>query len=74
MLYKIWSEGFMIQGMSTPARAHRVADKVEASSFQSACAKHFKDNADFRFDIDGNPVHWGCRLFDNEADARKNFG
>lgn len=68
MLYEIWMEGYCCTGQSSTAF---LVAKIEANSFQEACDIHFK----------GDPYYspktlkcWGCRLFDNEADARKSFG
>lgn len=69
--YNIWMEGLLITGMEgTPSKAWCVAE-VEASSFKEACIKYFKDDSNF------NEEHlsvWGCRLYDNEQDARRLFG
>lgn len=70
MKYEIWAEGFFIQGQSTPSPAF-YHGKIEAESFQEAC--------DIRFVNDGlynreTLSLWGCRLFDNEKDARISFG
>lgn len=86
MRIEIWMEGFIIQGQE--GRATLVAT-IEADSFDEAVEKYnetakqtganrrepigFGEHypADLR---DGVWTIWGCRLFDNEADARKNFG
>lgn len=83
MKIQIWSEGYIIQGGN--GKAYLVA-VVEADSFNEAVEKYnetikIPDNrrestwgklkADWR---DGIWSIWGCRLFDNEADARKSFG
>lgn len=43
MIYNIWQEGFMIQGMDMPAKAEFVTT-VEAASFQDACDKFYFGN------------------------------
>lgn len=59
-------EGFAATGNNAPAQKLGEAD---ADDFQSACnlvcsrMEHY----------DGRTV-WGCRLFENEVDARKSFG
>lgn len=69
--YNIWMEGLLITGMEgTPQKAWLVAE-VEAESFVEACHKHYKN--DFNFD-EKRMTYWGCRLFDNEKDARRLFG
>lgn len=66
--YAIWVEGFSIQGES--CRASKVAT-ITANSFEEACKKHYKN--DTLFDENTLTV-WGCKLFDNEKEARKSFG
>lgn len=70
MIYEIWQEGFMIQGIDFAAKAEFIAN-VKAESFQEACDKHYK----------GNPLYnsehravWGCRLYETEEEARQSFG
>ncbi len=75
--FEIWEEGYLATGMGgTPSRAHKIGE-VSAETFQQACntlcspawwqSKHGNYNPD-RLTV------WGCRLFDNETDARKSFG
>lgn len=71
MKFEIWVEGYR----ATSEKGHAyLSGVVEASDFEEACEKHaqavewgslFKKNP---------PRYWGCRLFDNEEDARKSFG
>jgi hypothetical protein len=66
--YAIWSEGYRATGEA--AGAHYFGS-AKGETFKDACVAHFKKDHYF------NPKtmrHWGCRLFDNEADARKAFG
>lgn len=67
--YEIWSEGFRAMGDIAGASFH---GKVFATSFKEACIKHFGIE-NFYFD-EHNLTFWGCKLFDNEIEARKNFG
>jgi len=67
--YEIWSEGYQATGDSSGACFH---GKVLATSFKEACIKHFGIN-NIYFDED-RLSFWGCKLFDNEIEARKNFG
>lgn len=71
MKYKIWSEGWRATGNNEPAR---LLDEIEAGTFDSAVEKYLKKNpSEIKlYFYDGN-YHsiWGCRLFDNEKDARK---
>ena len=66
--YEIWSEGYAATGESAPAHLH---GKQEAESFFEACLIFFKGS--YLFNVD-RMTYWGCRLFDNETDARKSFG
>ena len=66
--YNIWMEGFAATGESAPAS---FVGTVQANSFKEACQKAFEGNSSY------NPernTYWGCRLFDNEAAARRSFG
>lgn len=67
--YTIWSEGFNTTGHS--GKAIVMAHDIEASSFEEACLKAFKDD---KFFDEKNLTYWGCRLFDNETEARESFG
>lgn len=66
--YEIWQEGFQITGNSSPAIFVAI---IKANSFKDACDKHFKDNELYN---PKNLTVWGCKLFNNERQARKNFG
>lgn len=79
--YDIWIEGYLATGMEgIPARAHMIASNIEANSFIEAVKKWYKSEPDasYRYgDLiirNGVASLWGCRLFDNEKDARKSFG
>jgi len=68
--YDIWCEGFIATGQEGPAML--MAKNVEASSFEEACNKFFLLNDTLY--LAEKLTHWGRKLFDNEADARKRFG
>lgn len=75
MRYSIWSEGYRATGESSVAS--KLAEDIEANSFLEACQKWVDRSGERKayFDIvDGKPHFWGCQLFDNEEDARVNFG
>lgn len=81
MKFDIWTEGYIATGMEgIPARAQKLASNIEAESFIEAAKKWYRSepNASSRFgDLDvrnGIVYLWGCRLFDNEQDARKVYG
>lgn len=70
--YYIWSEGFRATGESSTATLHT---RVRADSFKEACLKHAEKDDEFKLYFDPERMtYWGCRLFDNESDARKSFG
>ena len=72
-VYDIWIEGYVSQGYSNNAQ---FIARCSAENFRQACINFSKtkiaegygnfDEENLRF--------WGCRLFDNEIDARKSFG
>lgn len=79
-------EGFVVTGQS--AQANKLWE-VEADNFDDAVAKYNeytkvkngKPSAVKGALLDGKTMRpvpgwtvWGCRLFDNEKDARKSFG
>lgn len=75
MLYEIWSEGFRVSG-ETGAKAEKIGEQ-EANSFEEACDLFVKRNPQYKSCYEkrnGVPAYWGCRWFNNEADARKSFG
>jgi hypothetical protein len=65
MKYNIWAEGY------DNRNGARKMGEVEANSFEQACDKIFKEDANY------NAIrlsHWGCKLFDNELDAKRRHG
>lgn len=75
--FDIWEEGFCCTGQE--GTAHCLAKDVEGEDFFDAVEKWYnnlpnpKDYGELAIK-DGVASLWGCRLFDNEADARKSFG
>lgn len=70
--WQIWSEGYAVTGQSGEAHVH---GSVEADTFNDACLTLAKRDSEFAQYFDPQKMtFWGCRLFDNEADARKSFG
>lgn len=66
--FEIWMEGYAATGERSGTTYHGT---ILANSFKDACVKKFQDDRYF------NPktlTYWGCKLFDNGIDARKNFG
>lgn len=66
--YKIWAEGFSATG--DYGTAHFMGEAY-GRDFKDACENLFA--GDSLFDAT-RMTHWGCELFDNEADARKSYG
>jgi len=64
----VWVEGYSTTGDCDRAQ---LVGEVQADSFESACKELLSGNSCF----DPNKLTlWGCKLFDNETDARKAFG
>jgi hypothetical protein len=70
--FSVWVEGYQVTGNKDEAR---LVGTVEAPTFAEACASLMSKPPwnDGNFDRE-NLTYWGCRLFDNEVDARKSFG
>lgn len=87
--FEIWIEGYAATGESSPARRvvrEGETDTMwEGVTFEQACVKALNElnwNMLYEgiqglgssyYDITRN-AYWGCGFYDNEADARKNFG
>lgn len=71
-VFTIWAEGYACTGQSSPAFLLGI---VEAETFEQACVELANTTPEIRkyFDQKRN-TFWGCRLFDNESDARNSFG
>lgn len=75
--YEIWTEGYRATGEEQNAS---LLGKASGFSFKEACdAFHAqldepKKNIWSYHPDSGTWSVWGCRLFDNETDARKSFG
>lgn len=67
--YEVWSEGYSATGEQASAKFEGKSKPV--FSFTEACHQLLSNN--HFFDPDRLTV-WGCRLFDNEMEARKAFG
>lgn len=75
---EIWSEGYRATGESGTAHMH---GRVLAENLEEAILIHALDNKAFFEQLSHSPsdrgsnfTYWGCRIFDNEKDARKSFG
>jgi hypothetical protein len=69
--FSVWLEGYEVTGNESNAR---FVGTVEADTFAEACAELMAKPPwnDGNFNREAL-TYWGCRLFDNEADARKTF-
>lgn len=69
---QIWAEGYRASGDSSGAT---YMGTEFASSLKEACDMLAKRDQGFAKYYDSKRLtHWGCELFDNEADARRHFG
>lgn len=68
MEFEVWSEGYAATEECSKAVFHGM---VYAESFRAACIEKFRYNNTFNSE---RLTLWGCKLFNNEADARKLFG
>lgn len=85
--WEIWIEGYAVSGNISTAS---FIGKATGETFEEACRNFREPenivapqggvvitkrgtglNLDFSY---GYPSIWGCRLFDNEAEARESFG
>lgn len=69
--YSIWSEGYAATGES--GSAHKFGE-ARGISFTDAVVNFFKDRDDAHYLNSENTHYWGCKLFDNHADAAVSFG
>lgn len=71
-LWDIWSEGYAATGQSGRAYHH---GSEYGSTFKEAVKRFAAKNPEFReYFNEKGMTYWGCRLFDNESDARRSFG
>lgn len=79
MKFNLWVEGYAATGEHGTAK---LLGTVEAESFNEAVLKwNSENNTDGRkwgnlgYDLNYDRHSlWGCRIYDNERDARKAFG
>ena len=70
--FEIWAEGFVDNGGRAGAT---MLGKANGKTFKDACKNRAERDAEFnRYFDEDRMTYWGCRLFDNEVDARKSFG
>ena len=72
MIHEIWSEGFIATGQSEKAMFR---GKYEGKTFKDSIINWIEKDKDAKQYVDlDRMTYWGCRLFNNESDARKSFG
>lgn len=72
MVYNVWIEGFTIDRDSGLAQ---YLGTIEAETFKEACEKALLNNKwELKYYNRMLNTYWGCNFYDNEVDARKNFG
>ena len=74
-VFEVWSEGYVITGGEGKAMFH---GWIRGKTFEKAMGRYkrvYHGDVEERGE-EGNKyfVTWGCRYFDNEADARQSFG
>lgn len=70
--WEIWSEGYSASGDAGTAVHH---GSVKAATFKEACEQLADRDREFMRYYDAERLtYWGCRLFDNEGEARATFG
>lgn len=88
--FEIWSEGYRTNGESSQAHFHgksRGKDFIEACQNFFKGARYFSVHRPEEIYTESElstlerlgmteptAYFWGCKLYDNETDARKNFG
>ncbi len=70
--WQLWKEGYACTGQRASAS---FLGEFEAPTFKEACDiwGNKPENKPFYKSKDV-PSHWACRIFDNEAQARRSFG
>lgn len=70
--FSVWSEGYCCTGQTGTAQ---YVGKGIGNTFQEACKDALlKKKWDMSYYDEKRNTYWGCAFYDNEIDARKNFG
>ena len=67
----IWREGYSLTGDYSPAEFMGKVVVEDETDFKACCHKLLKN--DKHYNKKAN-TWWGCRLFDNQAEAAESFG
>lgn len=74
MKYKLWSEGYATTGDHQRATYQGEYEGETLMEAYLALVKQIYGDDIPDYVRLNEPVIWGCRIFDNEQDARKSFG
>lgn len=70
--FDIWSEGYAATGESGPAY---LMGKGSGATFREAVISFMESKPELKSSFNEETLtHWGCKLYDNEKDARAAFG
>lgn len=69
--YNIWCEGYNCTGNASDAHCF---GQEEGETFQEACDTFFSKHPQGVYYSKNRGTYWGCKLFPDEASARKAFG
>ena len=70
--FDIWMEGYAITGNHSNAS---FVGRFKGIDFLDACKNSMKEDEEAdKYYNEKNNTYWGCKLFNNESDARKSFG
>ena len=75
--YEVYIEGYCTNGDRAPSRyLGQHTGRTFAEAARRACvARYGEESTKINFDFRGGiPAFWGCRLYDNHADAARSFG
>jgi len=74
-VWTLWEEGYVITGNSSRAK---FLGNFEAETFEEACDMYAAtlpdEDRERHYKKEPYPAYWGCRIYDNEYDARFTFG
>lgn len=70
-LFEIWMEGYAATGEHGTASFE---GRFEGKTFADACKRWAIEEERLDLFDEKKLTYWGCRLFDNERDARRMFG
>ena len=76
-VYEVYIEGYCDNGGRAPSKyLGQFAGETFADAARQACISHYGEkDTKIYFDARGGiPSFWGCRLYDNYADAARSFG